>query len=287
MFERFAGRMLVEKPNLGDRGCAHEAGALVELRAGLHAAAAGDATRDRVSFFLLDGIDTRSRAEIICAVHRYPRFDAFQVFKKHAAVDGQIAHDGKLAQRLNLDRLLKFIYQGRAGHAGAAIDQHGAGAADLFQAVGIVGDGSRGLAVARNRIGGNLHHGRNHVHSRLPGKRKLFPARLGLRIFLTLDLENNRPGQSGLIAVSRTRNKFKRRHDRIQQSDARKGPVYPIMLLDGGPHENEPITEKMIATFRYQRGDEFCCCAISLSVAHELSISGFAKIRNSGITSFL
>src|SRR5262245_13949823 len=43
LLQRLACGMLVEEANLGDGGCAHEAGALIELRAGFHAATTGDA----------------------------------------------------------------------------------------------------------------------------------------------------------------------------------------------------------------------------------------------------
>src|ERR1051325_6437269 len=56
MLERLARGMLVEEPHLRDGGCADKAGMLIELRARLHAAAAGDAARDRIGFFLLRGI---------------------------------------------------------------------------------------------------------------------------------------------------------------------------------------------------------------------------------------
>src|SRR5215472_10015850 len=44
MLERFASGMLVKQPHLGDGSSADESGLLIKLRAGLHAAAAGDTT---------------------------------------------------------------------------------------------------------------------------------------------------------------------------------------------------------------------------------------------------
>ena len=71
-----------------------------------------------------------------------------QVFKQNRAVDLQIAHQRKLRERLDLDGLLEIVDQRGAGHARLAVDAHRAGAADLLQAIGVVGDG-RGRACRR------------------------------------------------------------------------------------------------------------------------------------------
>src|SRR5579871_3108903 len=183
--------MLVEEPDLGTCRRANEAGALIKLRASLHAAAAGYAARDRIGFLLLSWRDTRTGPEIIRAIDRHPGFYSFQVLKDHAAINGQIADDRELAERFQTDRLLQLIDQSRTCHPGFAIDEHGTGATNFFQAVGIVSDGSRGLAIACDWIGGDFHHGRNYVHSRLPGEFKFLPARAGFGILLAFDLEND------------------------------------------------------------------------------------------------
>src|SRR4249919_1277176 len=101
MLQRLAGWMLIEQPDLGDGRRANKAGALIELGASFHAAAAGDAARNRISSFLFGGINTRAGPKIVSAIHRDPGFYGLQILEDHAAVDGQIAHDRKLAERLH------------------------------------------------------------------------------------------------------------------------------------------------------------------------------------------
>ncbi len=56
-----------------------------------------------------------------------------------------------------------------------AVDEHGAGAADFLEAIGVVGDGRGGLAVAGDRVGGDLHQRGDHVHAGVPGELELLP----------------------------------------------------------------------------------------------------------------
>src|SRR5581483_7131180 len=111
----FAGFVLVEEADLRDGGGADEAGALVELRASLHAAAAGDAARERVHLFLNVGSHARAGAEVVGAVDGDPGFDGLEVLEEDAAVDREIANDGKLGERLETDGLFELVDESGAG----------------------------------------------------------------------------------------------------------------------------------------------------------------------------
>src|SRR6476469_8389081 len=143
--------MLVEQLHLRDGRGAHKTGALIELWAHFHATRARDAAGERVRFFLVGLRLPRPRAEIVCSVYWYPGLHTLQVFEEHAAIDGEIAHDWELTQRLELHRLVEFVDQRRARHLSFAVHQHGAGAADLFQAIRIVSNRGRSLALAVDR----------------------------------------------------------------------------------------------------------------------------------------
>src|SRR5260370_1584886 len=148
VLERLSGGMLVEQTDLSDRRRAHEAGVFVELRARFHATAARDAARNRIYLFLFLGRHTRPRPQIVSAVDRNPGLHALEILKDHAAVDLQIAHDWELFERFQSNGLIQLIDQSRASHARASIDQHGARAADLLEAIGIVGNSRGGLPGA-------------------------------------------------------------------------------------------------------------------------------------------
>jgi hypothetical protein len=188
--EGCAGRMRIEQAHLRDRGCSNESRALGELRTGLHAATARDATRERVGRLLRFGRLTRAGAEVVGAVDRNPRFDLFQVLEEHAAVDGEIAHDGELREWLELDGLIEMIEQRRAGHPSFAIDDHGARAAHFFEAIRVVGDGRSLLAVTRDGIGRDVHERRSDVHVRPVSDFELLPGRGGVRGELAFDLDD-------------------------------------------------------------------------------------------------
>ena len=74
--EDFAGGVDVEELDLGDGGGADEVGVVVELRADLHAAGAGDAVGERVALLLLLREPARAGAEIVGAVDGNPGLDA-------------------------------------------------------------------------------------------------------------------------------------------------------------------------------------------------------------------
>ena len=121
---------------------------LVYLRAYFQAIAAGDTARKRVALFLDFGSHARAFAEVVGAVDGDPGLHALETFEHELAIDGKIAHDGKFGHGLDAYGLFELIDQRGAGHAGLAVDEHGAGAADFFQAIRIVGDWS-GLACRR------------------------------------------------------------------------------------------------------------------------------------------
>ena len=154
-----------------------EAGVLVELRAGFHAAAARDATRERIVFFLFSGRLARARAEVVGSVGRNPGLHLLQVLEEHAAIDRQVADDGELGERFQLDGLLQLVDERRARHAGAAVDEHGAGAADLFQAVGVVGHRRGRFTLLGDRVGGDVHQRRGDVHAGTIGQARTPPNR--------------------------------------------------------------------------------------------------------------
>src|ERR1700675_2637342 len=70
-----AGRMRVEQAHLRDSGSADKSRVLVELRAGFHATATRNATRQRIGSFLCLHSHARSRTEVVAAIDRHPGFD--------------------------------------------------------------------------------------------------------------------------------------------------------------------------------------------------------------------
>ncbi len=117
------------------------------MRADLHADGAGDAVREWVALLLnLRGL-AWACSEVVGAVDGYPGFYFLEVFEEDGAVDGEVADYGELAERGEGDGLVfvragELVNERGAGHGGLAVDEHGAGAADLFEAVRVVGDGS-------------------------------------------------------------------------------------------------------------------------------------------------
>src|ERR1043166_3334968 len=103
--------MRIKQPNLRNRRRAHEASVLVELRASLHAAAAGNAARKRISGFLVLGRHARTGAQIVRAIDRDPRLYRLEIFEDHAAVGRQVADDGELRERLQPNWLLELVNQ--------------------------------------------------------------------------------------------------------------------------------------------------------------------------------
>src|SRR5438093_11729726 len=109
--EGLPSHVRIKEPHLRNRCRAHESGLLIELRANFHAAAARNATRERVGGFLLLHGHARTGAEVICAVHWHPRLHTLEIFKQDAAIGGEIADDGKLREWLEPDRLFEFVHQ--------------------------------------------------------------------------------------------------------------------------------------------------------------------------------
>ena len=58
----------------------------------------------------------------------------------------------------------EFVDERGAGHHGLAVDEHGAGAADFFEAIGVVGDGRGGLAGDVDGVERDLAEQRGDVH---------------------------------------------------------------------------------------------------------------------------
>ena len=75
----------------------------------------------------------------------------------------------------------EFVDERGAGHAGLAVDEHGAGAADLFEAVGVVGDGRGGLAGDVDGVERDLAEERGDVHARAVGDLELLGGGGGVR----------------------------------------------------------------------------------------------------------
>src|SRR5579862_497634 len=189
-----AGGMHVKEAHLADDGGADEiaVGTFAgDLRANFEAAAAGDAGGKLVGFFLRFGSHARAFAEIVGAIDGDPGFDALEAVKHKLAIHGKVADNGKFRERFETDGLIEFVHKSGAGHAGFAVDEHGAGAANFFEAVGVVGDGSGLFAVAGDRIFGNVAKTDDDVHRGTPEESELFPVRSALRADLTLDFDDD------------------------------------------------------------------------------------------------
>jgi hypothetical protein len=187
-FEDGAAGVHVEEFGLGDGGGADEAGGIIELGADLHANGAGDAVGERVALLLNLRVLAGAGAEVVGPVDGDPGFDLLEIFEEDGAVDGEVANYGKLAEGSEGDGLLKLVDEGGAGHAGLAVDKHGAGAADLFEAVGVVGDGRGGLPGDVDWIERDFAEERGDVHARTVGDLELLGGCGCVRGGLTLDL---------------------------------------------------------------------------------------------------
>ena len=148
-----------------------------------------DAVGERVAGFLLLREYAGAGAEIVGAVDGDPGFDGHQIFKEHRAVDLEVADEGEFRERLYADGLFEIVNEGGAGHAGFAVDAHGAGAADFFEAIGIVGYGGGGAAVGGDGVGGDLHHGGDDVHAGTPFELEALPYGGSIGVGLALDFE--------------------------------------------------------------------------------------------------
>ena len=183
---------VVEELDLGDGGGADEVGVIVELRANLHAAACRRCSWRADNSLPAAAEDARAGAQIVCAVHGNPRFDAHQIFEEDTERSTWRSRtSGNFGERLDLDWLLEIVNQRGAGHAGLAVDAHGAGAADLFEAIGVVGDGRGGAAFGGDGVRGDLHHGGDDVHALTPLEFEVFPYGGSIGSGLALDFEFN------------------------------------------------------------------------------------------------
>jgi len=108
--EDLAGRVIVEELDLGDGSGADKVRIFIELRTDFHAAAATDAIGERVVGLLLL---RKTRGPSLDRMFRRqgPRLDGHEVVEENGAVDLQIAYEGKLAERLDLDRLFQIIHE--------------------------------------------------------------------------------------------------------------------------------------------------------------------------------
>src|SRR5208282_5070461 len=165
--------------------------------------------RERIGLLLHFRRLPRAGAEIVSAIHRDPRLHLLQVLEQHAAIDREVANDGKLRERLEGDGLLEFVDQRRARHLRLAVDEHGAGATNFFQAVRIVGDRRGRFAIARHRLGRNVHQGGSHVHTWPIRQLKFFPVGFRLGGLLAFDLDDYgfrvRHFRSSLFAFHRSK----------------------------------------------------------------------------------
>src|SRR5438045_5806159 len=181
--------MHVEQTDLADDGRADEVSLrrAGDLRANFQAAAAGNAGGKFVGFFLSAGRHARTFAEIVSAVDRDPGFYALQAFKHELPVDCEIADHWKFGERLDANGLFEFIDQRRTGHARFSVDEHGAGAADFFQAIRIVGNWGGFFSFAGDRIFGDVPQADDDVHGGTPVEREFFPVGRALRADLPLN----------------------------------------------------------------------------------------------------
>src|SRR5215469_16029177 len=85
-FEDGAGGVHVEELGLADGGGSDEVGGDVELRADLHAAAAGDAVRERVALFLHLRELLGAGAKVVGAIDGDPGLDLLKVLEEDRAV---------------------------------------------------------------------------------------------------------------------------------------------------------------------------------------------------------
>src|SRR5438093_8787888 len=116
--------MRIEEPHLRYRCRAHESGLLIELRSNLHAAAARNATRERVDGFLLLHGHAWTGTEVVSTVHWHPGLYTLEIFEQYTAISGQVANYREFREWIEPDRLFEFVHQRRAGHARFAIDKH-------------------------------------------------------------------------------------------------------------------------------------------------------------------
>ena len=151
--------MFIEIDRLRDRLRAEKIIVKRELRAGFEAAAAGHATRQAVTQFLRFLRFTWPGAQTRQAVGRHPTFDLLEVFEHALTVDPKVADDGELTHRFKHDLVgifQQFVDQRGTTLTNAAVDDHGACAADFFEAAAVPDDRRRLAAVGRLRMFGDV-----------------------------------------------------------------------------------------------------------------------------------
>ena len=95
---------------------------------------------------------------------------------------------GNLRHRLELDGLIEFIDQRGARLARAAVDDHRADAANLFETIHVPRRRRRLLALPGDRILANLHQARDHVEVLAVRNLELFPTRGRVGIVAAFDM---------------------------------------------------------------------------------------------------
>src|SRR5713226_6518972 len=128
----------IKKSHLADDGRAHELILVVHLRANFQAVPAGNTIRERIALFLNFGRYAWAFTEIVRAVDGNPGLHPLKAFEHELPIDSQIAHQRKLRHRLDSNRLLELVDQRRTCHARLAVDEHRAGAANLFKTMRVV-----------------------------------------------------------------------------------------------------------------------------------------------------
>ena len=179
--------MHIEQAHLADDGGADEMRIFIYFGANFQAVAAADALRQGVAHFLRLRRHARAGADVVRAIDGNPAFGALQIFEHGAAIDLQVADQRKFGQRLQANRFFQFVDQRSAGLARLAVDQHGAGAANFFQAVRVVGDRGGFLAVPGERMLGDVAQADDYVHVRAVAEFVLFPMHGFVETLLAFD----------------------------------------------------------------------------------------------------
>ena len=172
---------------------------LQELRAGLQAAAATHALAVQIGQLLLVLRLPRAGPHVQIAVDRQPGPNLLQHGENPRAVDHQVAEHGNLVigrSSISPGRSRQqLIHQRGAGLADPAVDQHRAGAADLFQAVALPGHRRHLLAFGGHGPLGDLLQHADAVHVRLVLDAEPLPVALLPRAVLPQDANGNVTGR--------------------------------------------------------------------------------------------
>jgi len=115
--------------------------AWIDVRANLEAAAAGHAARDSISFLLDLRRNARPRPQVVRSVNLDPTLDTLERVEHPTAINLQVSHHRKFRERFERDFGADLVNQRRAGHPRDPVDEHGATAADVFQAILLPDDG--------------------------------------------------------------------------------------------------------------------------------------------------